>query len=152
MLREQKRALYGLLIFGGILLAAILLFSFNDPSKIFENKSAEIIYVGLLVGGFSLYGIMILLTRKRREGEEVTFDERDIHVARHALQNQVVAVIVTVTIWCGALTEIYIEENGVPVPLMLIMVNSVYFVNMLVRSISILRGYNMSNEKLTRSL
>ncbi len=151
MLREQKRALFAALISGLMLLATIAMPFLNDPATIFENDSLELAYLGFLLIGVAIYGVLALLTMKRKRGEEYVFDERDILIAARALIVQQRVVLISVAVWCIALVRIYIGKGGIPVPLMYIMFLSILFMNILARSLSIYRGYNLDIGDLERN-
>ena len=150
MEREQKRALFGIIIFGSILLTIIVLFIINNPAEITQNRPLEITYIVLFVGGVLSYGLMNIITSRRSSDEKFTFDERDALVAKGALHTQLAAVLITATIWCVVLSLIYTGEDGIPSSFMLIIINSLFFVNMLFRSVSVFRGYKMSTEDLEK--
>ncbi len=148
MHREQKRAIAGIIIFGGVLAAVTVMFIQYDPTTIMQNRPLELTYVILLASSFILYGLFYLLSGRKTEGEEIPFDERDNLIAKFALNVQLFSVIGVLSLWCIVLTRIYLESGFVPVPLMYIMLNSIYFINMLARSIAIVHGYKMPIQDL----
>jgi hypothetical protein len=141
MHREQKRSLLGILVFGGVLTAASILFLFNSPAAIQANRVVELIYVILIVSAAVGYGFALLLTRRKEQDAEISTDERDVEIARRALSAQLGSVLAAITLWCVVLGLIYMDGHLVPLPLIYIMVNSIFLVNMLARSIAIYRGY-----------
>ncbi|MBU0519290.1 hypothetical protein KJ564_10185 [bacterium] len=141
MLREQKRALIGVIISGATLLATFWFVFAIDPADIFERDDLEKIYLGFLLSGGAAYAIVLLLTRGETKGAAYVYDERDSLIANHALKVQLWTVIGALCLWCVALVRIYIGKSGVPVSLMYLMFLSILLVNILTRSISIFLSY-----------
>ncbi|TKJ40338.1 hypothetical protein CEE37_08405 [candidate division LCP-89 bacterium B3_LCP] len=139
----QKRALFGAIISGAILLATTTLLIITDPATIFEKDSLELAYLGFMLGGAVIYGILVIFTRRGKEGEDFVIDERDVFIARRALIVQLRTVLIALALWCVVLVRIYIGNGGIPVPLMYIMYIFILFLNLLARSICIYHGYNL---------
>jgi hypothetical protein len=141
MHREQRRSLLGIAVFGGVLIAASILFIFKSPAAIQENRVVELIYVLLIVGAAVGYGFILMLTNRKEQDAEISTDERDVEIARRALSAQLGSVLAAITLWCVVLSLIYMDGHLVPLSLIYIMVNSIFLINMLAKSISIYRGY-----------
>lgn len=150
MTTMQKRALTGAVISCVVLLATILLLALNDPATLFEQDFLELIYLGIILGGAAVYGIVMLVTRRSKDGEAVTYDERDRFITRRALAIQLQVVLIAVALWCVVLVRIYIGAGGIPVPLMYVMYISILFLNFLARSISIYFGLKVPLDDLEK--
>lgn len=144
MTTMQKRALAGAVISCVVLFATVLLLVLNDPATIFEQDVHELIYLGIILGGAVVYGIVMLVTNRSKDAEAVNYDERDRFIVNRALAVQLQVVLIAVALWCVVLVRVYIGTGGIPVPLMYVMYISILFLNFLARSISIYFGLKIN--------
>jgi len=149
MLREQKRALVGMII-SGFMLIATLWFTFAvNPADIFASDDLEQLYLAFLLTGGAIYAVVYVLTRKETKDDAYVYDERDAIIANQALTVQLWSVIIALAIWCVTLVRLYIDKPGIPVPLMYLMFLSIIIINAFVRSVVIFFSHvsSTSNSK-----
>jgi uncharacterized membrane protein len=114
MNRDQKRALYSLLIWSVVIVIFIPLFFINGGADTWVPGSIRVIVTSsFIIAGFILFFLMLALTkRKRLSGVER--DERDILIGRRASEITLTIVVVYVFLTCIILYFVYGEINTIP--------------------------------------
>ena len=141
MSTEQKRTLYGLLIFGTTVVLAATIVTVTGSTSYFENEEARRTIFTLVVVATLAWLAMMLLTRPRSSDVEVVRDERDRLVADRARRSASVATNVYLLVFCIVVVESYQETGSAPVVLFFFMAMSTIAVSQLVQSIAMLIGY-----------
>ncbi len=134
----QKRALYSLVI-GLVLtisLIAVLVIQ-GDITAFDRDPNVRYVMYAVLIGVPLVYGILCDLTlRKPRQ-----IDERDRLIIEKSSRAQWLAVIFLLVAWTIALTEIYHDEQQVPVAFLTLIFVSALIISPLAQSLGILTGY-----------
>gem|GEM_PF-645082 len=134
----QKRALYSLVI-GLVLtisLIAVLVIQ-GDITAFDRDPNVRYVMYAVLIGVPLVYGILCDLTlRKPRQ-----IDERDRLIIEKSSRDQWLAVIFLLVAWTIALTEIYHDEQQVPVAFLTLIFVSALIISPLAQSLGILTGY-----------
>ncbi len=138
----QKRALYGLVL--GIIWAILLVSIFiakGGASAYSENPTMRLTLGALLVAGAIAYLLVVSPLIKLPGKKEIAIDERDKGILERAPRIQLVAIIISLAVWCIALTEYYWTPGQIPVVFPYLMLLSMLIVNVLAASLGILIGY-----------
>ena len=138
----QKRALYGLVL--GIIWAVLLVILFITKGGISvysEDSTMRLTLGALLVGGAIAYLLVVSPLIKLPGKREIVVDERDKGILERAPRIQLVAILISLAVWCIALTEYYWTAGQIPVIFPYIMLLSMLIVNVLAASLGILLGY-----------
>ncbi len=141
MSTEQKRTLYGLLIFGTTVVLATIVVTISGPTSYFADEEARRTILSLVAVATLAWLAMILLTRPRPGDVQVVRDERDRLVADRARRSASVAANVYLLVFCIVVVEAYRETGSAPVVLFFFMAMSTIAVSQLVQSIAMLIGY-----------
>jgi len=114
MNRNQKRALYSLLIWGAVVAIFVPLFFINGGVNTWVPGSIRVIISSsFIIAGFVLFFLMLAIT-KRKGISGVERDERDILIARRASEITVTIIMVYVFLACIILYFVYREINAIP--------------------------------------
>ncbi len=137
----QKRAWLGLgigLVSGlGILLVLLI----KGATNFHDDLSMRLWLDGFWVGGLMLYCLSIFVTRRKRGHAEILRDERDEAIMARAGQVQILAIIISLVIWAIALTEIYWDDEQIPIVFPYLMFMCTLIVNIIAQALGILLGY-----------
>jgi len=134
----QKCALYALVI--GIVFAIALVVVFiskGDITTFDEDHGFRLIVYGLWIGVPLVYLIVVNLTLRK----PAQVDERDRLIMGRAPRVQLSAVIFSLVAWVIVLTEIYWDQDQVPVVFLTLIIISTLIVSTLAQSLGILIGY-----------
>ena len=137
----QKRALYGLIL-GALWSAAIIVVFITGGgiNEFTENSSFRIILDAIFIGGLLAYlALAASLARTKKGG--VKMDERDLTIMRRAPLIQLWAVIFSLVAWAISLTEVYWNEEAVPVMYLYLILFSSLIISTIALSLGILIGY-----------
>ena len=114
MNRDQKRALFSLLIWSIVLVAFIPLFFIDGGADNWVPGSMRVIISSsFIITGFILFFTMLALTKKKPG--VIERDERDILIGRKASEITLTIVTVYVFLTCIILYFLYKEINSVPI-------------------------------------
>ena len=138
MVQEQKRALYGLLIAVGVVVACLVIFINHGVSGYFTDPAVRIPVAAVFAAGALIWGAMMWLTRGRGRTPR---DERDILISNRALKVQLISVFTALFVWAVSLTEIYFSAGLVPVVFPFLIFLSVIFVNLIAQAVAVLILY-----------
>ncbi len=141
MSTEQKRTLYGLLIFGTTVVLAAAVVAISGPTSYFVDEGARRTIFSLVVVATLAWSGMMILTRPRPGDVQVVRDERDRQVADRARRSASVATNLYLLVFCIVVVEAYRETGSAPVVLFFFMAVSTIAVSQLVQSIAMLIGY-----------
>ena len=134
----QKRSWYGLAI--GVVWAIAIVVVFiakGGVTAYTEDQGMRVILASLLIGGLLAYFIMMRLTL-RKPGQ---VDERDRLILGRAPVVQLWAVFISLAVWSITLTEIYWDQEQIPVIFPYLILMSLFIVNVIAQSLGILIGY-----------
>lgn len=113
MTQLRKRALYTMAIWGVFMLPFIILFfTGGGPERYLDQQWRRALIGGTIATAFLLYGLMLLLTRRRRG--EIAIDERDIAIRATANEIAYTVVLLYVFFVCIALFSRYESRGSVP--------------------------------------
>ena len=138
----QKRALYGLIL--GIIWAILVVSVFmakGGASAYSEDSTMRLTLGALLVGGVIAYLLIVSLRINLPGKEKIVIDERDKRILERAPRIQLVAILISLAVWCIALTEYYWTLRQIPVVFPYLILLSMLIVKVLADSLGILLGY-----------
>lgn len=137
----QKRALWNLLIGVATLGTIATILGKTGAAAYWENDDLRLTVVGIFIAGLIGYVLVLLLTvgidPKRK------LDERDRLILSHAPNAQSAAMLLALAAWLVSLTEMYHEQQAVPVVYLYLMFGSIVLINLIGQSVGILLGYWM---------
>jgi hypothetical protein len=108
MTQLKKRALWGLLIWGAVLAAVVIIFfSGGGPTAFLEGESKNTLSRVFVSIGFIFYFSMLFLTRIRTTGEPLVKDERDELIAKRSYSIGFHTLLVYVFLVCSFLYGFY---------------------------------------------
>lgn len=115
MNRDQKRALFSLLIWSVVLVVFVPLFFIDGGADTWVPGSTRVIVSSsFIIVGFILFFTMLALTNKKKP-DGIERDERDILIGRKASEITLTIVTVYVFLTCIILYFLYEEINSVPI-------------------------------------
>ena len=116
MTQSRQRAVWGLLLWGGVTVAfVVLFFSWGGPET-FVRQKARIATTAVLFGaGYVAQLVIFYLTRLPPWGRSVAWDERDDGIARHANGVAFIVALIYVFVVSIGLWEVYHDREMVPV-------------------------------------
>ena len=116
MTQSMKRAILTLSIWGPVaVIFSMLFFVYGHPATYADNQSQRYLVSGILAAGYVGYGVMMYLTRKRRDDDHLVSDERDEVIATRASMAGLIIVAIYVFLLALGLWEHYQEHGAVPV-------------------------------------
>ncbi len=145
MTPQQKRAWYGLAI--GIVwsLALVAVFVVKGATAFDEDAGMRATVYGLFIAGILAYVAMLYVTGWRMRKEGVITDERDRLILRKVPVYQMFAVLITLGVWAGVLSEAYHDQSQIPVIFTWLMFYSAIIVNIVFASAGTLIAYWRAN-------
>jgi hypothetical protein len=138
----QKRALWGLTITILTTVAVVFTFIARDASLYYEDKGTRLLVLGIIIAGALAYGVVVLRTRFKDGPDSIILDERDRMIIARAPAVQLNAVLISLVIWCVALTEVYWDSGAIPIFYPYLMFWATYAVSILAWCLGILIGYH----------
>ena len=141
MSTDQKRALYGFLIFATVTGIAAAVVVANGPAGYFENDAARTAILALVVAGGVAWLGMMFLTRPRGDPREVVRDERDQIIADRAHKAAAAVTNVYLLAFCVVMVEIHGPTGSAPVVFFFFMAMSAIILSQLVLGAAMLIGY-----------
>jgi hypothetical protein len=116
MTQSRQRAVWSLLLWGGVTLAFVVLFFARGGPEAFVRQKARIaMTAGLFGAGYVAQLLIFYLTRVRPWGRAVAWDERDDGIARHANGVAFIVALIYVFVVSIGLWEVYHDREMVPV-------------------------------------
>lgn len=134
----QKRALYSLVI--GLALAVALVVALiikGDVTAFFGDENLRIVVYVVLIGVPLIYLVLVNLTLKK----PTQLDERDRMIMERSVWTQWLAIILSLAAWTVILSEIYRDQEQVPVEFLYLIFVSILIISPLAQSLGILTGY-----------
>ena len=116
MTQSKSRALWSLLIWGGVSISFLVLFFSGTGPETFVQEKARILVTAAMFGtGYLAQLLMLYLTRARPGARPVVRDERDDWIARYANGIAFVVALAYVFVVSIVLWEVYHDRQSVPV-------------------------------------
>jgi hypothetical protein len=139
MTQSKQRAVWSLLLWGGVTVAfVVLFFSWGGPDS-FVRQKARIVMTAVLFGaGYVAQVLIFYLTRVRPWGRSVAWDERDDGIARHANGVAFIVALIYVFVVSIGLWEVYHDRGLVPVGWMWFLAYTSTFVGMFTHAMATL--------------
>ncbi len=141
MTTTQKRAMWSLIIGLALSIALLILFIIKGVSTFHEDLGMRIAVYALQIGALATPLFVTFIVGRRLTQARFIIDERDRIIEKKAVSVQWVAVIISLVVWCIALTEAYGDDGAIPIAFPYIILFSCLIVSSLARSIGILLGY-----------
>jgi hypothetical protein len=139
MTQSRQRALWSLLLWGGVTVSfVILFFARGGPEPFVRDKTRIVITAALFGAGYVAQLSIFYLTRVRRWDRSVAWDERDDWIARNA--NGVAFLVASIYVFGVSigLWEVYHDRELVPVGWMWFLAYTSTFVGMFTHAIATL--------------
>ena len=141
MAPQLKRAWASLIIGLSFIVIIVGIVISNNPISYLENESVKLLVYGVLILGFSLYGLVVLYFRSKERGVSVTIDERDRAINHSAMKYQLWVRSVILLIWMVGLIETYDGQQSIPLVYPFFIFISTIISGALVQSVGIIVGY-----------
>ena len=141
MTPQQKRAWYGLAIGVVWSLAILAVFIIKGATAYNEDAGMRALLYVLFIAGLLAYLAMSYLTGWKMRKMGVITDERDMMILSKVPRYQMFAVLITLGVWVGALSEIYWDQGQIPVVFPYLIFYSVIIVNIVFKSAGALIAY-----------
>lgn len=139
MTPSRQRAVWSLLLWGGVTGAFVVLFFFWGGPESFVRQKARIAMTAVLFGaGYVAQLLIFYLTRVRPSGRSVAWDERDDGIARHANGVAFMVALIYVFLVSIGLWEVYHDREMVPVGWMWFLAYTSTFLGMFTHAVATL--------------
>ena len=139
MTQSRQRALWSLLLWGGVSGGFVILFLCWGGAETFVRQKARIaMTAGLFGAAYLAQAWIFYLTRRRPRGRSVAWDERDDEIARQANGAALVAALVYVFALSIGLWEVYHDRGLVPVGWMWFLAYTSTFLGMVTHAVATL--------------
>ena len=116
MTQSFKRAFLTLTIWGPVSVAYLILFFVVGHPSTYADDQTQRTYMGIVLAvGYVGYGLMMYLTRVRRDSTHLVTDERDEAIATRASSTGLICVAIYVFVLAIGLWEYFEEQGCVPV-------------------------------------
>ena len=141
----QKRALYSLLIGLALSAAFAITLALQGDITAFDRDSSIRMMMYIAVIGVPL-AYLILVNISLRKPTQI--DERDRRIIEKSREIQWFAIILSLAAWTIGLTEVYHNQEQIPVSLLSLIFMSILIISSLAQSLGVLAGYWGANRNV----
>ena len=141
----QKRALFSLIVGLALTAAVVIVLVLQGDITAFDRDTSIRTVMYIAVIGVPL-AYLILVNVSLRKPTQI--DERDRRIIEKSREIQCFAIILSLAAWTIGLTEVYRNQEQIPVALLSLIFMSILIISSLAQSLGILAGYRGANRNV----